>query len=277
MQTPDTGTAYEIREPSELSEPSERADAPAPVLALIHGLGLNRHIWQAHTPALTPRYRVLTYDLFGHGDSAPPPAPPSLALFSAQLRDLLDALGIAACAVAGFSLGGMINRRFALDHPHPARAAALAIFNSPHERSPRAQREVEARAERSAAGGIGATLDEAMARWFTAEFQAARPDYIAQTRRWLLANDPVVYAQCRRVLAVGVRELIRPQPPIPCPALVMTCAEDSGSTPAMARAIAGEIPGAQTRIVPGLKHMGLVEAPAQFTAPLLQFLDEVMA
>ncbi len=53
-------------------------------------------------------------------------------------------------------------------------------------------------------------------------------------------------------------------------------AVDSGSTPAMARAIAGEIPSAQTRIVPGLKHMGLVEAPAQFTAPLLQFLDEVM-
>lgn len=115
------GTVYELSGP-----------ADAPVIVLIHGLGLNRHVWQWHEAALSGRYRVLNYDLFGHGDSAPPPARPSLSLFSAQLCALLDDLGIDGCAIVGFSLGGMINRRFALDHP--ARAAALAILNSPHER-----------------------------------------------------------------------------------------------------------------------------------------------
>ena len=199
-----TATAYDLCGPD-----------GAPLVVLIHGLGLTRQLWQWHAPALSARYRVLCYDLFGHGESAPPPEAPSLALFSAQLRGLLDRLEVESCALVGFSLGGMINRRFALDHPE--RVRALAILNSPHERSPAAQAEVEARAAETAAGGPAATLEATLARWFTPEFRAARSDIIATVRDWVLANDPAVYAQCRRVLAGGVVELIHPHPPIARP------------------------------------------------------------
>jgi pimeloyl-ACP methyl ester carboxylesterase len=57
---------------------------------------------------------------------------------------------------------------------------------------------------------------------------------------------------------------------------VITAENDSGSTPAMSEAIAGEIPGAELLIVPALKHMALVEAPGAFTDPLLDFLDRVL-
>jgi pimeloyl-ACP methyl ester carboxylesterase len=258
----ENGTAYEVSGPE-----------GAPAVVLIHGLGLNRKTWREHAPALAGRYRVVTYDLLGHGESALPPARPSLALFSAQLLGLLDELGIAGCVLAGFSLGGMINRRFAIDHP--ARVRALAILNAPHERGAEAQRRVEAQAASSAAGGPAATLDAAIERWFTPAFRAARPGIIDEVRRWVLANDPAAYAQTRWVLAHGVLELIRPDPPIALPTLVMTCEHDSGSTPAMSRAIAAEIAGAETIIVPGLRHMGLIERPGLFTGPLLRFLDRV--
>ncbi len=247
----------------------------APVVVLVHGLGLNRHTWQWHEPELAARYRVLNYDLFGHGDSAPPPAKPSLSLFSTQLCDVLDEFGIDRCAIVGFSLGGMINRRFALDYPE--RLRALAILNSPHERSPEAQKMVEDRAAQTAEGGPAATLDATIERWFTPEFRAARPDVIALVRQWVMANDPAIYTQCRQVLASGVIELICPEPPIVHPTLVMTAENDSGSTPAMSHAIAAEINGAQTIIVPSLQHMALVEEPSQFTEPLLRFLDAALA
>ena len=95
---------------------------------------------------------------------------------------------------------------------------------------------------------------------------------IAQVRLWVLANGALNYAQCREVLAKGVIELIRPAVRIAKPALVMTCENDTGSSVAMAHAIAGEIAGAQTIIVPQLQHMGLVEQPELFTAPLIHFL-----
>jgi len=255
-----TGTAYELSGPED-----------APAVVLIHGLGLNRHLWHEHEAALSARYRVLTYDLFGHGETSPPPAVPSLSLFSDQLRELLDELGIIDCALVGFSLGGMINRRFCLDHPR--RVAALAILNSPHERSPEAQRLVEERAARTQEGGPAATIESTLERWFTPDFLSARPEAVARVRAWVLANDPGSYAQCRQVLAKGVSELVRPDPPIRVPALVMTAENDSGSTPAMSRAIASEIEGAETIIVPRLQHLGLIESPASFTGPILRFLD----
>ncbi|PON19103.1 3-oxoadipate enol-lactonase [Candidatus Entotheonella serta] len=244
----------------------------APVVVLIHGLGLNRHTWQWHEAALSSHYRVLNYDLFGHGESAPLPEQPSLSLFSTQVCDLLDELGIERCTLVGFSLGGMINRRFALDHAD--RLDALAIFNSPHERSPKAQKEVEDRATQTAQGGPAATLDATIERWFTSEFRTTRPDIIALVRQWVMANDPAIYTQCRQVLASGVIELIRPALPIVHPTLVMTADNDSGSTPAMAYAIASEMTDAQTIIVPKLQHMALVEQPRQFTEPLRCFLDK---
>jgi len=261
-----SGTAHELHGP-----------AGAPVVVLVHGLGLNRRMWNAFTLALSRRYRVLAYDLFGHGGSAPPPGAVSLSMFSLQLRALLDAHGVERCAVAGFSLGGMINRRFARDFPESV--TALAIFNSPHKRSAREQKLVEQRAARTAEN-MAAALDETMARWFTPEFRAAQPQSIAQVRRWVRANDPAVYAGCRRLLVDGVAELTAQvhcsAPPFSHPALVMTCENDSGSTPAMSKAIAAEIPGAQVFIVPGLRHLGLVERPAEFIKPLLQFLGRAV-
>lgn len=256
------GTAYELTGP-----------VGAPVVVLIHGLGLNRRTWDAYVPVLAERYRVLAYDLYCHGKSVAPPARPSLALFAGQLRELLDELGIARAATVGFSLGGMINRRLALDHGD--RVAALAILNSPHERDPEAQRLVEERAADSREGP-SATLDATIVRWFTPAFREAQPEVIERVRTWVLVNEPKAYGQCRQVLARGVPELVRPDPPLALPTLVMTAEHDSGSTPAMARAIASEIADAELIVVPGLQHMGLMERPELFTSPLLRFLDAAL-
>ena len=105
-----------------------------PAVALVHGFGLNRAMWQWQLPVLTPHFSVLTYDLLGHGESAHPTGTADLAMFSGQLLGLMDRCGIERAAVVGFSLGGMIARRFVLDHPD--RLSALAILHSPHDRSP---------------------------------------------------------------------------------------------------------------------------------------------
>jgi pimeloyl-ACP methyl ester carboxylesterase len=263
-QTSANGTRYELT-----------GATGAPLVVLIHGLGLNRGVWKKYCSRLGQRYQVLSYDLYGHGDSAAPPQTPSVTLFSEQLIGLMDELGIHQAALVGFSLGGMINRRVAIDYPD--RVSALAILNSPHERGAEAQALIERHAMEAAAGGPGATLDAAIERWFTPEFRNSHADYIERVRAWVLANDPEIYALCRRVLAFGVVELIRPEPPIEHPTLVMTCEHDSGSTPAMSLGIASEISGADVIIAPGLKHMGLVENPMFFINAISEFLEARLA
>ena len=165
----------------------------------------------------------------------------------------------------------MINRRFALEYRD--RVSALVILNSPHERDPEEQRIIEKRVADTVQGGPEATLKSSIARWFTPEFCESRPDVIREIGSWIVSNDPFLYAQCREILAKSVTELIRPRPPVAVPSLVLTCENDSGSTPSMSYAIASEIEGAQTVIVPRLQHLGLLEDPAVFLEPIEDFLD----
>ncbi len=246
----------------------------APWVTLVHGIGLSREIWADHVDDLSRQFRVLNYDLWGHGRSGPLPAPASLSLYSMQLIELLDHLRIERTAIVGFSLGGMINRRVVLDEP--SRVSALAILNSPHRRNPEAQALVEQRAAATADGDLATTLDATLARWFTPAAFVQQPDLVSQVRQWILSNDLDSFAQARQVLARGVTELIAPEPPITVATLVLTGEHDSGSTPAMAREIAAEISGARCVIVPGLQHMGLLEHPPPFTHELLTFLRSTL-
>ncbi len=254
------GTAYDLCGPDD-----------APCVVLIHGLGLSRRLWDQHLTALT-NYRVLRYDLYGHGDSAPAPAEATLTLFARQIAGLLAQEDIARAHIVGFSIGGMINRRFAMDYPE--KVASLAILNSPHDRGEAAQLAVEERARSVRDQGAFATFDAALQRWFTPGHLASG-DGPALVRAWREIVDADTYAQTAWVLAHGVRELIAPDPPITLPTLVVTCENDSGSTPRMSHDIASEIAGAETIIVPRLKHLGLMEDPAAFTNPILNFLQKV--
>ncbi|MGB5870535.1 MAG: alpha/beta hydrolase [Albidovulum sp.] len=254
------GTAYDLTGPD-----------GAPVVVLVHGLGLNRACWQWLQPDLAMRYRVLTYDLLGHGESAPPPADPTLKTLSDQLAGLLDQLGLNRVAIVGFSLGGMIARRFAQDHP--ARATALGILHSPHKRDAAAQAAILARVDQAAAEGPAATVEAALERWFSERYRAHNPDMMDLVRGWVLANDRAIYPHIYRILAEGIDEIVTPNPPITAPALVITGDQDYGNGPEMTHAIAADIKGAQTLILRGLRHMALAEDPEAVNTPLIAFLD----
>ena len=245
-----------------------------PAVALIHGFGLNRAMWQWQLPALTPHFCVLTYDLFGHGESAPPQGRPDLAMFSGQLLRLMDLRGIERAAVVGFSLGGMIARRFALDHPD--RLSALAILHSPHNRTPVEREAVRRRVRHTREHGPAANVDSALERWFTPAFRAADTKLIGLVRRWIASNDPVVFPRIYRVLAEDDAEIVQGLERIDCPTLVMTGEDDPGNTPAMSEAMAARIPGARLVILPGLRHMALAESPSAINEPLRAFLHDAI-
>jgi len=241
-----------------------------PAVAMIHGFGLNRAMWQWQLPALTPHFRVLTYDLLGHGESALPEGAPDLAMFSGQLRRLMDRCGIERAAVVGFSLGGMIARRFALDYPD--RLTALAILHSAHDRSPAEREAVRKRVRQAREYGPAANVESALERWFTPAFRAGAPERIDLIRRWIAGNDPDVFHRIYRVLAEGDAEIAQSLERITCPTLVMTGEDDPGNTPAMSRAMTERIPDAHLKILPGLRHMALAESPDAVNGPLGMFL-----
>ena len=91
-------------------------------------------------------------------------------------------------------------------------------------------------------------------------------------RNWREQVDSESYAQTAWVLANGVVELTGRHGEITAPTLVMTCENDSGSTPAMSHDIASEIADAPVIIVPALQHLGVMENPNAFTTPILDYI-----
>ena len=91
-------------------------DAGAPVLVLGPSLGTDLGIFDAQVAALADRYRVIRYDLWGHGGSPVVPGPYSMAGLASDVLELLDALGVDRFHYAGVSIGGAIGQWLAIEH-----------------------------------------------------------------------------------------------------------------------------------------------------------------
>ena len=242
-----------------------------PAVVLVHGMGLNLDMWQGQLAPLAQKFKVVRYDLLGHGQSQANPSSYEMVDFVNQLECLLDHLSIEHCHLVGFSLGGLIVQAFTI--ACPARVCRLAVLNAGYDRSEKERSGMIERLRTARRDGYSATVEMALDRWFTEKFATNYPETIDQVRRWMNSNDPDIYPEIYRVLAFGDQALASEIRKIRCPTLVLTCKDDVGSPPDMARRMAQAIPGAQLAIVPGLRHMGLMEAPSAINEILVSFLE----
>jgi pimeloyl-ACP methyl ester carboxylesterase len=95
----------------------------------LHAFTMDASQWDHQVAALSGDMRCVRVDLWGCGDSPPPPSgDPSLSGFAEALVGVLDSLGIDRCAVVGLSMGGYL--AFAMWRLAPERIRALALCNT---------------------------------------------------------------------------------------------------------------------------------------------------
>ena len=97
-------------------------------IVLIHGLSDNLEYWQPLTNRLKKKYRILRYDLRGHGKSESGNEKISMDTYTEDLLKLLDKLKIKKANLIGFSLGGAIALDFTTRHPE--RVSSLVLMSS---------------------------------------------------------------------------------------------------------------------------------------------------
>ncbi|MFJ4001907.1 alpha/beta fold hydrolase [Streptomyces sp. NPDC090023] len=242
-----------------------RFDGPedAPVLILGPSLGTTWHMFDRQVPELVKQWRVLRFDLPGHGGA---PAHPvgSVAELATRLLATLDSLGVQRFGYAGCALGGAVGIELALRHPE--RLASLALvaasprFGTPDEFR---QRGVIVRTN-----GLDPIARSAPDRWFTGGFAAAQPAITEWAVQMVRTTDPGCYiAACEALAAFDVRpELGR----IGVPTLVLVGSEDQVTGPAEARTLVAGIRDARLAVVPGASHLVPVEQPAAVTDLLVR-------
>jgi 3-oxoadipate enol-lactonase len=254
-----------VPEPLPLAS-SLKGPAGAPVLVLGNSLGTSRAVWDLQAPALAAHFRLLRYELPGHGGSAAPAGPYTIAQLGAGVLALLGEHGIQRAAYCGVSLGGMIGMWLAARSPD--RIAALGLVCTSAYMPPASG--WVARINQVRAGGMRSIREQSLGRWFTPEFARREPDLIAGFGADLERTDVTGYAGCCAALAeMDLRPLLAA---ITAPTLVICGAQDRSTPPAHGAVIASGICGARLRVIRGAAHLANVQASGEVTSRLLGHL-----
>ena len=222
-------------------------------------------MFDAQAEVLSRHLRVLRYDIRGHGASSITPGDYRIDQLADDVLALADRLGIDRFAIAGVSLGGMIGLRLAAYAPHRVTAAVIANSSAKAE----AER-METRRTTVLAGGMSAVADTVMSRFFSPRLLAEAPASVSDSRRTLLATDPVGYAGC--CAAIRDMDQTAALAAIRCPVLVVSGDLDvSLPWQGHGEVIARSVPGAQVVHLPAA-HLSNLEMPRSFSVALLRFL-----
>ena len=238
-----------------------------PLVVLAHPLGMTQAVWDDVLPALLPRYRVLTWDLPGHGASQAwgdgPITPSDLA---AEALALADHAGVERFHFAGTSIGGVVGQQLVAAHGERLRSATLtntgAVIGNAELWNTRAYR---VRDE-----GLAAMSEEIVPRWFApACFEAEpalKPGWCTQMGR----GDDESYAQlCEMLGRDGFTGKLSGKG---VKVQLFGGTEDMATPPATLEALAAELNGAPLEILENVGHVPSVEVPGLFAEKLLAVL-----
>lgn len=240
----------------------------APIVLLSNSLGSSLKMWDPQASPLVERYRVVRYDLRGHGRSPAPAGPYALADLAADALALLDRLDVDRAHLVGLSLGGMVSMHLAATAPERVDRMVLCCTSA---YLPPASNWRE-RAATVRAGGVGTVADAVVGRWLTPAFAAVSPPLVADLRAMVEATSDEGYAGCCEAIAtMDLRPRLRH---ITAPTLVVAGADDPATPVDHAAAIAAGLPGARTVVVGPAAHLANVEQPTAVSQHILSHLTD---
>lgn len=239
-----------------------------PALVFANSLGSDLRTWDAVVNLLIERYRIVRYDIRGHGLTDAPRPPYTMDDLARDLAGLLDELQIKDTLVCGLSVGGLIAQRFALMHPDRVRGlvlcdtgARIGTVESWNQRIDLVE-----------SGGVESFVAPSMERWFSEAFRRLRAADVRGYTNMLRQTSVdgylgTCYALRDTDLTLAVRAITKPT-------LVLCGDQDIATPPELGRALAGAIPGAKFSLITEAAHLSCIEQPEVMAKMLLEFFKE---
>jgi pimeloyl-ACP methyl ester carboxylesterase len=236
-------------------------------------------------PLVDMGYRVVRYDVRGHGRSMVPPSGYTWENYSRDLAELLDRLNVEGPAaeplavqsahVVGLSMGGAIALRFALDSP--GRVSSLTLVDSAlpgFSYSPEFSRWITSLLDAVRQEGVGHAFDRL---WLShAIFDGVRkyPEKFTEVREMVAGFQAAEYRQEALEERAEQPRLADRLGEVSAPTLVVVGEDDLADFRLIADLLSENIPGARHATIPGVAHLPPMEDPDRFNSVLLGFLAE---
>jgi 3-oxoadipate enol-lactonase len=238
----------------------------APVVMFGNGLATGTAMWEPQATHFDKRFRVLRYDVRGHGATEATPPPYTIEQLADDVVDFLDRLGIGNVAYVGLSLGGMIGQALAVRHPDRVRSLVLCdtTMHSPRDMWIERIAAIEA-------NGLEPQVEPSIERWFTHSFRSSQPKLVDNMRTMIRATSLHGYLGCAMAMRDMHLESVAPR--ITQPTLILVGRDDRSTPVAEAQALHKAISGSQLEVIEHAAHLPNIEQASRFNAVLGRFLD----
>jgi len=246
-----------------------RCDGPGdyPCLLLANSIAADLTMWEAATDTLAKRFRVVRYDMPGHGRSEPLPDLDTLGALARAPQAVLDAEGIERAHLAGISLGAMVLAEFALQSP--GRAMSLiycnAIVTAPLAYAAFWTERIEQVTSSGMASIVAPTLD----RWFTPD---ARPELREAAARMI--GQTSLQGFVAAATALTRLDVGRRLASLDIPKLFIAGEMDQAAPPQVMSEAAGNA-GAAFQQLPRTAHLSSLERPEALAALIGDFTGSI--
>jgi 3-oxoadipate enol-lactonase/4-carboxymuconolactone decarboxylase len=214
-------------------------------------------LWAQAADRLAERFRVIGWDLPGHGRSHAS-GPFQVDELAAAVLALVDRMAPGkAFRYAGVSVGGAVGLQLALDAPQRMSAATLlctgAAIGTPED--------WRARAVVVRRSGVEAVRESSQRRWFAPGFVRHRPYVAAALADALAGTDAQSYAHvCDALADFDVSDRLGE---ITVPVCAVAGSDDVATPPAKAERIAAGVVSGRSMVLDGVGHLAPAEAPAK--------------
>lgn len=249
-------------------------------IVFAHGLLWDGRMFDAQVAALRDRYRCITFDFRGQGQSEVTPGGYDMDTLADDAAVLIEALGAAPCHFVGLSMGGFIGMRLAARRPELIRSLVLMETSAdpePAENAPK-YRAMGMVGRIFGRLGFGLVSGRVMRIMFGRKFldDPARAAERALWRERLMSNHKVGITRALQGV-IDRKPVYGELGRITCPTLVMVGDQDVATVPAKAERIHAAISGSRLVIIPGAGHTSSAEEPEFVNAALAEFLSSIPA
>ncbi len=242
-------------------------------IILIHGMALDQTMWTPQIPVLKEHYRVLTYDIRGHGLSEVGDAQYTYKMFADDLKSLMDYLEIDQAVLCGLSMGGAIALRAYDMYPHRIKALILSDARSEAD-SNETKYWRENSIESIKKDGLENFADEFVETIFASSSFKRHPEAVELIRNIVLSSSPE--AVCGVLLAQAARtDMKHVLGKITVPTLIMVGEHDDFTPFSSSQMMHDKIVNSEFKIIPKAGHMSNLENPEIFNHNLLEFLEKI--
>ena len=252
---------------------SDHGPDDAPVIIFIHGFPLNKSMWNIQVEALKENYRVIAYDIRGHGNSDAGIDEFSIELFVIDLLRLMEKLKIEKSILCGLSLGGYIALNAVLKHPDRFDGLILndtqCIADTPEIKENRCNAIISIKEK-----GVEQYADEIIKKLFAQETFTKNKNVVDAVKEMIISTQK--QSLCNTLHALAERKETCDQlPEINIPVLIMVGEEDKITPIAAAQQMHEKILNSKLEIIQQAGHLSNLENPTAFYTHLVNFLELV--